>query len=201
MENPHQLIIHVATNDISTNKQPEQIAKSIVESALSVKSNTCDVTLSEITVRNDGHQQKVAEINRHLKELCKVNNNFLIQHDKTITTRHSNGSKLHLNKRSAEIISCTFIESISNIIHWQSILHSPDNYLIDEYNANLSSKQKFSILCKRNIDKIIVAHLNTNSLRNKFSGLWGQISGNIDILLVSKTKLDESFPLGQFIVL
>ena len=117
MENPHQLIIHVATNDISTNKQPEQIAKSIVESALSVKSNTCDVTLSEITVRNDGHQQKVAEINRHLKELCKVNNNFLIQHDKTITTRHSNGSKLHLNKRSAEIISCTFIESISNIIH------------------------------------------------------------------------------------
>ena len=37
-----------------------------------------------------------------------------------------NGSKLHLNERSTEILSNTFLESISNIVHWQSILHSPD---------------------------------------------------------------------------
>ena len=55
-ENPHHLIIHGGTNDILTNKQLEQIAKSIVELALSVKSNSCDVKLSDITVRNDGHQ-------------------------------------------------------------------------------------------------------------------------------------------------
>ena len=112
-ENPHHLIIHVATNDISTNKQPEHIAKSIVELALSVKSNCCDVTLSYITVRNDSHQRKVAETNRYLKELCKEKNIFLI-HDKAITTRHLNGLKLHLNKRGTEILSNTFIESISN---------------------------------------------------------------------------------------
>ena len=54
-KNPYHLIIHVGTNDISTNQRPEQIAKSIVELALSVKTNSCDVTLSDITVRNDGH--------------------------------------------------------------------------------------------------------------------------------------------------
>ena len=55
-EDPHHLIIHGGTNDILTNKQLEQIAKSIVELALSVKSNSCDVKLPDIRVRNDGHQ-------------------------------------------------------------------------------------------------------------------------------------------------
>ena len=54
-ENPHHLIIHVGTNYISTNQRPEQIAKSIVELALSVIRNSCDVTLSDITVRNNGY--------------------------------------------------------------------------------------------------------------------------------------------------
>ena len=153
-ENPHHLIIHGGTNDILTNKQLEQIAKSIVELALSVKSNSCDVKLSDIRVRNDGHQWKIVNTNQHLKELCNKNNISFMQHDETITTKHLNGLKLHLSKKGTQILSNTFIESISNIIHWQSILHSLDNYLIDEYNANLSSKENLSILRKRNIDKI-----------------------------------------------
>ena len=39
-----------------------------------------------------------------------------------------------------------------------------------------------------------------NSLRNKFGSLIGQITGNTDILMVSETKLDESFPIGQFFI-
>ena len=49
-ENQYHPIIHVGTNDISTNKKPQQIPKSIVELALPVKSNSCDVTLSETRV-------------------------------------------------------------------------------------------------------------------------------------------------------
>ena len=41
------------------NQRLEQIANSVVELALSVKSNSFDVTLSAITVRSDGHQRKV----------------------------------------------------------------------------------------------------------------------------------------------
>ena len=96
-------------------------------------------------------------------------------------------------------LNLLFIESVSNIIYWQSILHNPGNCLIVEYNANLSFKDKLSILRKCNINKIIVAHLNINSLGNKFDSLIDQITGNIDILMVSETKLDESFPIGQFI--
>ena len=71
--------------------------------------------------------------------------------------------------------------------------------MIDEYKANLSSKEKLRILRKRNIDKIIVTDLNIISLRNKFDSLIGQITGNTDILMVSESKLNESFPIGQFI--
>ena len=69
-----------------------------------------------------------------------------------------------------------------------------------EYNTNLSFKEKFSIIRKHNIDKIIVAHININSLRNKFYSLIGQITGSINILMISETKLDESFLIDQFII-
>ena len=35
-------------------------------------------------------------------------------------------------------------------------------------------------------------------MRNKFDTLADQIKGNVDILLISYTKLDESFPVDQF---
>ena len=35
-------------------------------------------------------------------------------------------------------------------------------------------------------------------MRNKFEMLAEGIGGNIDILLVSETKIDESFPIAQF---
>ena len=44
-------MIHVGTNEISTNKKLEQIAKLVAELALSVKNNSCDVALSDMTKR------------------------------------------------------------------------------------------------------------------------------------------------------
>ena len=48
------------------------------------------------------------------------------------------------------------------------------------------------------MNKIVVGHLNINSIRNKFDFLAHQVKGNIDILMISETKLDESFPPSQF---
>ena len=46
----------------------------------------------------------------------------------------------------------------------------------------------------------MVAHLNINSLRLKFDSLVQKITGNVDILMISETKLDNSFPEGQFLI-
>ena len=40
--------------------------------------------------------------------------------------------------------------------------------------------------------------LNVNSLRNKIGAVQELITNNIDICLLSETKIDESFPNQQF---
>ena len=51
---------------------------------------------------------------------------------------------------------------------------------------------------KKNINRVIIAHININSIRYKFDLLVDGIKGNIDILMISETKIDASFPTRQF---
>ena len=37
-------------------------------------------------------------------------------------------------------------------------------------------------------------------MRSKFDCLIEQITGNIDILMISETKINSSFPTGQFLI-
>ena len=53
---------------------------------------------------------------------------------------------------------------------------------------------------KENQNRIIIAHLSINSVRNKFEMLKEVVGNKIDILLISETKLDDTFPLNQFIL-
>ena len=41
-EKPDQNIVHVRTNDVASNKRPEQIAESIIGVVTSLKLDTCD---------------------------------------------------------------------------------------------------------------------------------------------------------------
>ena len=51
-----------------------------------------------------------------------------------------------------------------------------------------------SVLRRANPDKLVLGHLNINSIRNKFDASSDLIIGKIDIFLVTETKIDESFP-------
>ena len=53
---------------------------------------------------------------------------------------------------------------------------------------------------QRNRNRLAIAHLNINSLRSKFENLVDQVPDNIEILMILKTKLDDSFPVGQFLI-
>ena len=47
-------------------------------------------------------------------------------------------------------------------------------------------------------DKLVTAHTNSNSLRKKVELLTDKTKGNVDIFLISKTKVDKSFRSSQF---
>ena len=79
---------------------PNKIAKSIMQIVSTLKTKSCDVSISSITTRNDQYQKRTIKVNKELKNLCLENNLYLIDHESTISnTRHVNGSKFHLNKK------------------------------------------------------------------------------------------------------
>ena len=60
-----------------------------------------------------------------------------------------------------------------------------------------------SSLCSlklRNVNRLIFGQININSIRNKFELLLSLVSSNIDVLLISETKIDDTFPVSQFSV-
>ena len=67
----------------------------------------------------------------------------------------------------------------------------------EEFNA---VKIGLKVMKENSPNKIIVGHLNINTLRNKFEALQHVINRNLDIILLSETKFDDSFPSAQLIL-
>ena len=52
----------------------------------------------------------------------------------------------------------------------------------------------------KNVDRLIIGNLNINSIPNKFEQLKGLIQRKVDILVITETKIDLSFPKPQFCI-
>ena len=74
----------------------------------------------------------------------------------------------------------------------------------DNDNTSFDSNENAFDLIKqnrlKNKNKVILAHLNINSIRNKFTCLKELVSDNIDVLVIQETKLDETFPERAFMI-
>ena len=56
-------------------------------------------------------------------------------------------------------------------------------------NENVFFGEKLKALRIANLNRIIIAQININSIRNKFDALASSIRGNVDILMISETKI------------
>ena len=68
----------------------------------------------------------------------------------------------------------------------------------DKCDDNSNPLRKLRDLALKNLGKIIIGHLNINSVRNKINVLKAMTGDNIDILVISETKIDNSFTTNQF---
>ena len=116
-ENADEIIFHIGRNDLPSGKGNKDIAETIINLAMFVKTQSRGVTISGITVRKDKHQNKVQEMNDQLRDLCQANNINFIDLRKNIKPQHLNKSRLHLTRRGTSILSTTFVREISNIFH------------------------------------------------------------------------------------
>ena len=71
----------------------------------------------------------------------------------------------------------------------------------DEFSAKKPEENtNLHLIRKGNFNRLVLEHININSIRNKLGILVQQITNNADILMVTKTKSDNSFPQGQLLV-
>ena len=50
----------------------------------------------------------------------------------------------------------------------------------------------------KTLKRVIMAHLNINSIPNIFDGIMDLVAKKLDLFLISETKIDSSFPDAQF---
>ena len=86
-------------------------------------------------------------------------------------------------------------------------MHSLENSKVsntvtcDEFNAKKPEENtNLKFIRKGNFNRLVLAHININSIRNKFDNLVLQIANNVFILMISEKKLDNSFSEGQFLI-
>ena len=51
-----------------------------------------------------------------------------------------------------------------------------------------------------NLNELTFAHLNINAIRNKSEELISQVTGTVDVLMISGTKTDDSFSIANFLI-
>ena len=201
--NPDVYLLHVGTNDLSSNKSPEQISLDILNLANSLKLDNNTVIVSSIVPRDDENKKKVDEVNTILEELCKANNVGIISHRNINPKRHLNRSRLHLNDAGVSLFVRNFRDFLNN---FDKILlqnkHNLTAYSSLSFNVNISytpmaNNDILEIQQQRvdNAKSIIVNHLNISSIRNKFI-LAESIVKVFDLFLISESKLDSTFQMN-----
>ena len=109
-----EIIIHLGTNDLSSDKEPKDIANDIIKLAKSVKTGANKVAVSIILPRKDRFNSKAKEVNTHLLDICFSNNLSLITNSNINPHRHINVKGLHLNSYGDKQLTRNFINFIEN---------------------------------------------------------------------------------------
>ena len=132
----------------------------------------------------------------NLRGLGKLAINFITRSKKFVTTWRVTGSFYKASHFDTEVNFRFF----TNLGYTEKSDKSAINQLNSTNSEESLKNDTLNEIRKKNLNRIIMAHLNINSIRNKFEMLKEVVGTKIDILLISETKLDDTFPLNQFVL-
>ena len=112
--NPDVYLLHVRTNDLTSNRSPEQIPLDILNLANFLKLDNNTVIVSSIVPPNYENKKKADEVNIILEELCNANNVGMISYRNINPKRHLNRSRLHLNDAGVSLFVRNFRDFLNN---------------------------------------------------------------------------------------
>ena len=157
----------------------------------------CKVILSQPMTRVDDGKAgfTISKLNDLLEEM-----DIPIVKNRNITVDHLGSKGLHLNPHGIARFAMNLKASIrklwtryGNSVHTGYQYFTAKNYLsancnYTEVNDDTSDLDILKDLRCKNLNRILIGHLNINSLRNKFEILVSSIAVNLDILMISETK-------------
>ena len=94
---PDACILHIGTNDLTTDKKPDESCSEISRLVNVLKTNKNKIVISTISLRRDACNTKVEKVKSRLKEFCENNGIDLILNDNINVKRHLKKGKQHLN--------------------------------------------------------------------------------------------------------
>ena len=164
----------------------------------------------------------IRQVNDLLRDQCKKNNFQFISND-NITRDVLWRDGLHLNSDGTYTFASNLVYFLNSFNFSKSIWLTEDdnttvgkdnckqdfdssdeikhNITIDCNNNVVSNKKMIEkdsdflrVLWVKNVNRIIIGNLNINLISNKFDQLKLFVQGKVNILIVTETKLDSSFP-------
>ena len=174
--NPDHVIIHVGTNDLNSPAAPERIARSIVDLARNIKTENRSMNISGIVPRNGSLNNKALEGNQELLNMFKEAKFDYIDHKNKNLRTHLNKSRLYFQSRF-----CVNEEKqFSKQIRESHIKNKQTESSVDK-NEMVYFGVKLHNFRVNHLNKIIIADLSINSIRNKFNYSVERIKNYIDI--------------------
>ena len=187
---PDCLLVHIGTNYLTNNVNLLNSVKKMVNKSKNSSPNT-KLVFSSVILRKGKKDisKKVGETNQGLKNYCKRKNiNFV--DNSNIIEEHLGSKKLHLNKRGNSILAKNILKFLRDSYWNDDILNCGMKY--DQYKSKLPSTSVNSVsvgsirdVRKRYLKRIILGHLNINSIRKNFTYL--------------STKLKETLILWSYL--
>lgn len=163
------------------------------------------------------------QLNECLCEKCE-RNNFLFVNNGSVTRDYLWRDGLHLSNDGAHIFACNLADFWNNFVFKRNIWLTKNNTENKKnkfnINGNNNSNNKDNKSCNdnisnsrnlkrcetdilsnlsiRNVKKLTIGDLNMNSISEKFGQLILLVAGKVDIIIITETRLDCTFPSSQF---
>ena len=148
---------------------------------------------------------EIVSINNQLESYWN-SKNVLFVNNNNMKSSCLDKDYLHLHKPGNSISANNIISAWKKV--WYSTKHVEQingGSFIDASTTSPEYEENINFTLKRlwhsHLNKSIFLCLNINSIRNRLGDVDNIVDGNVDILYIVETKLDEHFPNNQFVLM
>ena len=89
---PEAYVIHIGTNNLGTDKTPDEIFSEILRLIKELKTDKNKIVVSTIVPMGDAYNTKAEKVNTLLNEFCENNGIDTISHDNINVKKHLKGN-------------------------------------------------------------------------------------------------------------